>query len=189
LCRAIGTARAPSSARRRIAAAELRLANLALERLADHRLPFFFLFAGEHAVRLFAGAGAQRGDFLGRFRPVAAALEHFAHFSLRALLDFAEALFLLRGQAQGLRHFGIRQRLTAALLERDLLEPLELVFFKHAGNRRVVGFGSLLPFLPPFFGTQVLQVAPNFALLGDVFGDLLDLLFRKFQFILHGLLR
>ena len=118
-----------------------------------------------------------------------AGLEQLAHFALRGLLNGLDAVFLLGRQTERLRHFRIRQRLPAALLQRDLFESLELVFLQDFGQHGLIGLRVFLHLRLAFFPAEIAQAGERFALLLDLLGGFLDLFVRHLEFFLDGLLR
>ena len=168
-------------------AARLRARDLALERFAAERFEFFFLFARQNALGFFVGALAQRADFrLGRL--AIAPLDEVADLALRGLLDFAQAVLLFRSERQRLGHRRVIERRGAALLQRDLLEPLELIFLQDAGHGRVVRLGALLHLLLPLGAIEIAQPGQRFALLGGELRNLFRLLLGELELLLHRFL-
>jgi hypothetical protein len=160
--------------------------NLAFERLAEQRLPFVFLLVGQHAERLLVGGGAQLFELLaGRGSITASAasagLEGFAQLRLRALLNALQLVLLVAREIERRGHFGIFQRHRAALLQADLLESFELIFFQDRGERGLIGLLHLGELGLPFFAAEIAQAAGASSLLFELFSDLLRLIVGKLE--------
>jgi hypothetical protein len=165
-------------------AARLRSRDLTLEGFAAEGFEFIFLLVVQHTSCFFVQAFARSADLWLRGLTIAP-LRELAHFTLRRSLHFAELILLVRGQPQRLGHRRIVERGGAPLLQRDLLEPLELVFLQDASHGRVVGLGPFLHFLLPFFAAKIAQLGERAALLAGQLGDVLDLHVRKLELLLN----
>src|SRR5262249_8663286 len=136
--------------RARTVAATLRWRrDLALERLADERLPLVFLFGSQQAEYFFVTGLARFLDFLAGFGSIAPAaapacrLKRGAQLLLLGALNGEDRVLLFLAQAQGGCHFVVADGGGPTLLQRDLLQPLELVGVENLGHQFVVGLGTL----------------------------------------------